>query len=73
MMRAFKREEPEYELDETVEWCDDCHTPTVHYTPSGGVAVCGQCGYNPIFDQFSDDDEEPEPSTGGKILFFRRS
>ena len=47
----------------TVEYCDDCDTSTLHLAAPEGVAVCGLCGYNPIFDSITD--EAGDDSYGG--------
>ena len=39
----------------TVQSCDDCEQPTIHLSADEGVAICAQCGYNPIFDEIADE------------------
>ena len=44
----------------TVERCDDCESSTVHLAAPSGVAVCTLCGYNPVFDEITDDESGDE-------------
>ena len=42
----------------TVEACDDCDGPTIHLSVTDGVPICSLCGYNPLFDDLVDDEDD---------------
>ncbi len=43
-------------LKASVQRCDECAKPQVHYSAVAGCPVCHVCGYSPVLAQLADDE-----------------
>lgn len=43
-------------LKASIQYCDECAKPQVHYSAGAGCAVCHACGYSSALAQLLEDD-----------------